>query len=92
MTMPQLIDAARFSPAETLWTGDAPDGERLDDYVANEINHRPHHGETPWHHGWFRTAGPCVSGLLVLLLIVKVILVEILVVEILFFPPHTPLA
>lgn len=47
MTMPQLIDAARFSPAETLWTGDAPDGERLADYVANEVAHKPHHGETP---------------------------------------------
>jgi len=47
MTMPQLIDAARFNPAETLWTGDAPDGERLTDYVANEVNHKPHHGETP---------------------------------------------
>ncbi len=47
MTMPQLIDAARFNPAETLWTGDAPDGERLNEYVANEVNHEPHHGETP---------------------------------------------
>jgi hypothetical protein len=47
MTMPQLIDAKRFNPAETLWTGDAPDGERLDDYVANEVNHKPQHGETP---------------------------------------------
>jgi len=47
MTMPQLIDAARFNPAQTLWTGDAPDGERLDDYVANEVHHLPHHGETP---------------------------------------------
>jgi len=47
MTMPQLVDAARYSPAQTLWTGDAPDGERLDDYVANEVNHKPHHGETP---------------------------------------------
>jgi hypothetical protein len=47
MTMPQLIDAARFNPAQTLWTGDAPDGERLTDYVANEVNHKPHHGETP---------------------------------------------
>jgi len=47
MTMPQLIDAARFNPAETLWTGDAPAGERLVDYVANEVAHKPHHGETP---------------------------------------------
>ncbi|MDP9051277.1 MAG: hypothetical protein M3O31_11255, partial [Acidobacteriota bacterium] len=38
MTMPQLIDAARFNPAETLWTGDAPDGERLDEYVASEVS------------------------------------------------------
>jgi hypothetical protein len=47
MTMPQLIDAARYSPAQTLWTGDAPDGERLDEYVAKEVAHKPHHGETP---------------------------------------------
>lgn len=47
MTMPQLIDASRFNPAETLWTGDAPPGERLTDYVANEFNHQPHKGETP---------------------------------------------
>jgi len=47
MTMPQLIDAARFNPAETLWTGDAPPGERLTDYVANEFHHQPHKGETP---------------------------------------------
>lgn len=47
LTMPQLIDAARFSPAQTLWTGDAPDGERLEEYVANEFAHKPHHGETP---------------------------------------------
>ena len=47
MTMPQLIDAARFSPAQTLWTGDAPEGERLDDYVQKEFSHQPHKGETP---------------------------------------------
>ncbi len=47
MTMPQLIDAAHFNPAETLWTGDAPPGERLIDYVAAETAHQPHHGETP---------------------------------------------
>jgi hypothetical protein len=47
MTMPQLIDAKRFNPAETLWTGDAPDGERLDEWIANEIAHKPHHGESP---------------------------------------------
>ena len=47
MTMPQLIDANRYNPAETLWTGDAPEGERLYDYVVNEVAHKPHHGETP---------------------------------------------
>lgn len=47
MTMPQLIDAERFNPAVTLWTGDAPDGERLNEYVEEEITHKPHHGETP---------------------------------------------
>ncbi len=47
MTMPQLIDARRFNPAQTLWTGDAPPGERLDDYVAEEAAHEPHHGQTP---------------------------------------------
>ena len=47
MTMPQLIDPERFNPAVTLWTGDAPDGERLKEYVAEEVKHEPHHGETP---------------------------------------------
>ncbi|MGA3160006.1 MAG: hypothetical protein ABSC77_02235 [Terracidiphilus sp.] len=47
MTMPQLIDAKRFNPATTLWTGDAPEGERLDEYVALEAKKLPHHGETP---------------------------------------------
>ncbi|MGB7135943.1 MAG: hypothetical protein WBD46_11685, partial [Acidobacteriaceae bacterium] len=47
LTMPQLIDAKRFNPAGTLWTGDAPDGERLDEYVANEVHHQPQRGETP---------------------------------------------
>ena len=47
LTMPQLIDAKRYNPAETLWTGDAPDGERLYDYVAEEFANTPHHGQTP---------------------------------------------
>lgn len=47
MTMPQLIDAARFNPAQTLWTADAPDGERLDEWVANEVHGGKHHGESP---------------------------------------------
>jgi hypothetical protein len=47
LTMPQLIDPARFNPAVPLWTGDAPPGERLEDYVAEEVKNEPHHGETP---------------------------------------------
>ena len=47
MTMPQLIDAARFNPASTLWTADAPDGEELNEWVANEVNGGKHHGENP---------------------------------------------
>jgi hypothetical protein len=47
MTMPQLIDPERFNPAVTLWTGDAAPGERLSDYVAEEVKHEPHNGETP---------------------------------------------
>jgi hypothetical protein len=47
MTMPQLIDVERFNPAVPLWTGDAPPGERLNEYVALEVKHEPHHGETP---------------------------------------------
>jgi len=48
MTMPQLIDDARFNPAQTLWTGDAPAGERLVDYVKNEAKGLPQpKGENP---------------------------------------------
>lgn len=47
MLMPQLIDANRYGPAEDLWTGDAPPGERLYDYVQKEWLHLPHQGETP---------------------------------------------
>ncbi len=47
MTMPQLIDPDRFNPAQTLWTGDGPPGERLAEYVAEEVRHQPHHGQTP---------------------------------------------
>ena len=48
MTMPQLIDPERFNPAQTLWTGDAPAGERLDAYVANATKGLPQpRGENP---------------------------------------------
>jgi len=47
LLMTQLIDANRYHPEPTLWTGDAPEGERLDDYVQREFTHQPHAGETP---------------------------------------------
>jgi hypothetical protein len=47
LLMTQLIDADRYHPEPTLWTGEAPEGERLDDYVKREFMHQPHVGETP---------------------------------------------
>jgi hypothetical protein len=47
MTMPQMIDPARFGPDPPLWNGDAPPGERLQQYVDEEFHHQPHHGQTP---------------------------------------------
>jgi hypothetical protein len=47
LTMPQLIDPELYGPAKALWTGDAPKGERLSDYVAHEVAHQPHEGLTP---------------------------------------------
>jgi hypothetical protein len=47
LLMTQLIDANRYHPEPTLWTGEAPEGERLDDYVKREFTHQPHVGETP---------------------------------------------
>ena len=47
LLMTQLIDANRYHPEPTLWTGEAPEGERLDDYVQREFTHQPHVGETP---------------------------------------------
>jgi hypothetical protein len=46
MTMPELIDPDRYGAIDLLWKGDALDGERLDEYVANELAHQPHHGDT----------------------------------------------
>ncbi|HEV2134543.1 MAG TPA: hypothetical protein VGR47_09770 [Terracidiphilus sp.] len=47
MTMPQMIDQNRFGPDYPLWNGDAPAGERLQDYVEKEVHHQPHEGQTP---------------------------------------------
>ncbi len=47
MTMPQVIDQERFGPDYPLWNGDAPPGERLQQYVDEEFHQQPHHGQTP---------------------------------------------
>jgi hypothetical protein len=47
MTMPQMIDQDRFGPDYPLWNGDAPPGERLQEYVEKEVHHQPHQGQTP---------------------------------------------
>jgi hypothetical protein len=47
MTMPQMIDQNRFGPDYPLWNGDAPPGERLQEYVDKEVHHQPHEGQTP---------------------------------------------
>lgn len=47
MTMPEMIDQDRFGPDYPLWNGDAPPGERLQQYVDEEFHHQPHHGQTP---------------------------------------------
>ncbi|MGH9590324.1 MAG: hypothetical protein ACRD25_08000 [Terracidiphilus sp.] len=47
MTMPQIIDQGRFGPDYPLWNGDAPPGERLQEYVSKEVHHEPQEGQTP---------------------------------------------
>lgn len=47
MLMTQLIDPERYNALTLLWEGDAPPGERLDDYVRKQWLHQPHAGETP---------------------------------------------
>ena len=47
MLMTQLIDPKRYNALDLLWEGDAPPGERLDEWVKKEWEKRPHEGETP---------------------------------------------
>jgi hypothetical protein len=47
MLMSQFTNAVRYRPNKELWLSVAEAGERLDEYVQNEINGKPHIGETP---------------------------------------------
>ncbi|MBD2847929.1 hypothetical protein IDH44_22265 [Paenibacillus sp. IB182496] len=47
MTMSQLTNPDKYRPWKELWEAQAPQGERLDEYVARELAGQPHIGETP---------------------------------------------
>ncbi|UFU02784.1 hypothetical protein LQF12_15060 [Ruania suaedae] len=47
MTLSQLTNPARHRAYDDLWLSHAPAGERLEDYVANEVAGTAHVGETP---------------------------------------------
>jgi hypothetical protein len=47
MLMTQIINPERYNAFPYLWTGDAPPGERLPEWVEKEWLGKPHEGETP---------------------------------------------
>jgi hypothetical protein len=47
MTLDQLVNPMKYGAIEDLWLSQAPPGERLDEFVRKEWNHKPHVGETP---------------------------------------------
>ncbi|NOU96849.1 hypothetical protein GC093_27035 [Paenibacillus sp. LMG 31456] len=47
MTMSQLTNPDRHMPWADLWESQAPQGERLEDYVTRELAGETHIGETP---------------------------------------------
>jgi hypothetical protein len=47
MTLDQLVKPEKYKVEADLWESQSPEGERLDVYVKNEWNHKPHVGETP---------------------------------------------
>jgi hypothetical protein len=47
LTMPEMIDPKRFNAFPWLWESYSPPGERLQQYVYEQVHHEPHHGETP---------------------------------------------
>lgn len=47
MTLSQLTNPDRYRAYEDLWESHAPRGERLEEYVAREVQGEPHWGETP---------------------------------------------
>ena len=47
MTLDQLVNPERYGLFHDLYESQSPPGERLQDFVANELAGRPHIGETP---------------------------------------------
>ncbi len=47
MTLDELVRPEKYGVISDLWESQSPPGERLQDYVANELAGRPHVGETP---------------------------------------------
>ena len=47
MTLDELVRPEKYGVIADLWESQSPPGERLQDYVAKELAHEPHVGETP---------------------------------------------
>ncbi|MEI7025568.1 hypothetical protein [Paenibacillus sp. y28] len=47
MTMSQLTNPERHMPWPDLWESQAPEGERLEQYIVKKLKGDPHVGETP---------------------------------------------
>jgi hypothetical protein len=47
MTLDELVNPAKYGAIDDLWLSESPPGERLDEFVEKEWDHKPHTGETP---------------------------------------------
>jgi hypothetical protein len=47
MLLDELVRPEKYGVISDLWLSQSPPGERLQDYVAKELAHQPHTGETP---------------------------------------------
>lgn len=47
MTLDQLVRPEKYGVISDLWLSQAPEGERLQDYVEKDLAGKPHLGETP---------------------------------------------
>jgi hypothetical protein len=47
MSLDELVNPAKYGAIDDLWLSQSPPGERLDEFVEKEWDHKPHAGETP---------------------------------------------